>query len=505
MKKGLVTILIYFMALVIVGLVGLQYFFIRVSYEEKSEIYSQHIYSAMQKATQRLNSRQSVIMAYEKLNREKSDSIKPVDPTMFSFTYPDGTSVNIEFNAKYGTGNFMHENLGPQHYNPDRKNNLMGMEDYFSEMLKYNRSTLYSMMEKIETEISIRNIPLSQRYSSTALYNILSQELQNQGITGEFKYAVLREDNIHPHLKSPDFKSSDITEAYKVSLQPNAIFRQPEFLAVSIPDQRKLIMDSISMQITLSVIFVLMILITFFITTYVILRQKRLSEMKNDFISNMTHELKTPIATIRLAADSLLNPKVLKNEKMRNQFTGIISQETHRLNAQVEKVLEVSSLDRGDIRMNLQKHDIHDIVKNASDNLDLTLKQQNGILNLDLQASHYHYLVDKEHMTNVISNLIDNGIKYSGEQAPEITIQTYNKNKWLYIAVKDKGIGMDSATVSRIFDKFYRAGSGNVHNVKGFGLGLHYVKEIINAHKGLIDVKSTPGKGSTFIIKLLKT
>ncbi|MFP4663508.1 MAG: sensor histidine kinase [Bacteroidales bacterium] len=505
MKKGLVTILIYFMALVIVGLVGLQYFFIRVSYEEKDEVYRQHIYSALLKTAQRLNNRQSVMMVYEELNRKDSDSIKPVDPTMFSFTYPDGTSVNIEFDKHLGPGGFMKDELGPEHYNPNNVNDVIRMEQYFSSMLQSNRGKLYSLLEKIESEISIKNIPLSKRYSNSALQSILNQELKNQGIQGSFTYAILQGKRIHPHLKSSDFKKSDITDSYTTRLQPNAFFSEPEYLAVNIPDQRKLILDSISMQITLSVIFVLMILITFFISTYVILRQKRLSEMKNDFISNMTHELKTPIATIRLAADSLLSPKILNNEKTRDQFTDIIKQETRRLNSQVEKVLEVSSLDRGDIKMNLQMHDIHDIIADAARNMELTLKQSGGSLTLDLRAENHTYLVDKEHMTNVVVNLIDNSIKYSGEDSPELHIETYNKNKWLYIAVKDQGIGMDSTTVSRIFDKFYRANSGNIHDVKGFGLGLHYVKEIINAHKGLIDVKSTPGKGSTFIIKLIKS
>ncbi len=505
MKKAVFSILIYFMAIVIVGLIGLQYFFIRISYEEKKEIYDQHIYAALINATNRLNSRQSIMYAYEMLNKNANDSIKPVDPMMFSFKYPDGTSINIEFDRSVRPEHLLNNELDPDEYFIDQQEKIVNMEDYFSEMLKKNKSELFALLEKIEAEINIRDIPFSRRYRKESLEKILSEELINQGITSSFEYALIKNNNIHPHLKSNDFTKSDLPNAYKIRLFPNAIFSKEEYLAVSFPEQNKFILDSISLQITLSVIFVLMILITFFITTYVILRQKKLSEIKNDFISNMTHEFKTPIATIRLAADSLKNPKVKDNSKAREQFTGIISQETHRLNSQVEKVLEISSLDKGEIKINLQKHDIHQIIKDAVNNIKLTLEKHNGNIDLQLIAEHHDYLVDKEHMVNVINNLLDNGIKYSGNKPPQILIKTYNKNKWLYIAVKDNGIGMDNTTISKIFDKFYRANAGNIHNIKGFGLGLHYVKEIINAHKGLIDVKSTPGKGSTFIIKLLKT
>ncbi|MFO7790928.1 MAG: sensor histidine kinase [Bacteroidota bacterium] len=504
MKKAVFTILIYFMVLVIVGLIGLQYFFIRISYNEKQEIYEQHIYAALLKTTNRLNSRQSIMYAYDKLNEDTKDSIMPVDPMMFSLRYSDGTSINIEFDRSARPENFLNNEFRPEDFSSDQQDKLHHMKDYFSKMLKSNKNELYGLLEKFETELNIQNIPLAKRYTKKTLQKILSEELKNQGIDGDFEYALIQGDNIHPHLKSADFTKDNISNAYKTRLMPNAVFSKPEYLAVSFPEQNKLIMDSISLQITLSVIFVLMILITFFITTYVILRQKRLSEMKNDFISNMTHEFKTPIATIRLAADALVNPKILQQKNMRDKFTGIISQETHRLNSQVEKILEISSFDRGELKINAQKHDVHAIIKEAVDDIQLTLQEKKGNIDLQLNANDYNYLVDKEHMINVIKNLLDNSLKYAGEQPPDITIQTYNKKNWLYIAVKDNGIGMDNATISKIFEKFYRANIGNIHNIKGFGLGLHYVKEIINAHKGLIDVKSTPGKGSTFIIKLLK-
>lgn len=498
MKKRAVTGLIYFMALVIVGLIALQYSFLRISYEEKQEIYNQHIYQALQNTTERLKSRQSVMYIYERMNTSAKDSIMPVDPTMLSLSYTDGSQVSIEFQVNNNRSFHQNPNL------PKNNADFDNVEQFFDDMLRQQQSDLASILEEMQHEINLRKQPLSRIYSNQAIQSILSQELKNQGIKQSFEYAIVQNKHIHPNLRSKNFKKANLEDAFKINLQPRAIFNYPEYLYVSIPEQNAILMDSLSMQISLSIIFVLIILITFFVSTYIILRQKRLSEMKSDFISNMTHEFKTPIATIRLAGDSLKNPKVGENEKMRTQFIDIISQETHRLNSQVEKVLEISSLDKGEIQLKLQTHEIHSMVNEVVSTFKLRLESKKGTITTNLTAEQTEYLVDKEHMMNVISNLIDNAIKYS-EDSPVIEVKTYNKNKWIYIAVKDNGIGMDHATLTKVFEKFYRASDVNIHNVKGFGLGLHYVKEIVSAHKGLIDVKSTPGKGSTFTIKLLKT
>ncbi|MDA3912421.1 MAG: ATP-binding protein, partial [Bacteroidales bacterium] len=472
MKKRAVSGLIYFMAIVIVGLIALQYSFIRISYEEKQEIYNQHIYQALQNTTERLKSRQSVMYIYERLNASPQDSIKPVDPTMFSLNYADGSRLNIEFQMR---------NQGPDY--PQSRNqvipgsnvNINNIEQFFDEIMVKQQSDLYQILSKMEHEINLRKQPLSRIYTNHSIQSILSEELKNQGIYQPFDYAIVQNKNIHPSLRSANFSKSDLDDAYKINLQPRAIFNYPELLYIKLPKRKAFLMDSLSMQISLSIIFVLIILITFFISTYIILRQKRLNEMKTDFISNMTHEFKTPIATIRLAGDSLKNDKILSNQKMREQFIGIISQETSRLNNQVEKVLEISSLDRGEMKLKLQNHDIHAMIEEVVKTFDLSLKQRKGKIMTALNAEHTQYLIDKEHMMNVVSNLIDNAIKYS-ESEPDMTITTYNKNKWIYIAVKDHGIGMDQATLTKVFEKFYRASNINIHNVKGFGLGLHYVK-----------------------------
>ncbi len=500
MKKRAVSGLIYFMAIVIVGLIALQYSFIRISYEEKQEIYNQHIYQALQNTTERLKLRQSVMCIYEHLNASPQDSIMPVDPTMFSLNYPDGSRLSIEFQMR---NNGYDYSQSRNQVLPGSNVDINNIEQFFDEIMTKQQSDLHQILSKMEHEIDLRKQPLSRLYTNQSIRTILSEELKNQGISQPFEYAIVQNNNIHPSLRSTNFAKSDVDDTYKINLQPRAIFNYPELLYIKLPERNAFLMDSLSMQISLSIIFVLIILITFFISTYIILRQKRVSAMKTDFISNMTHEFKTPIATIRLAGDSLKNDKILSNQKMREQFIGIISQETTRLNNQVEKVLEISSLDKGEIKLKLQNHDIHAMLDEVVKTFDLSIKQESGKIATELKAENTQYLIDKEHMMNVISNLIDNAIKYSKSE-PDITITTYNKNKWIYISVKDRGIGMDQATLTKIFERFYRASDINIHNVKGFGLGLHYVKEIVSAHKGLVDVKSTTGKGSTFTIKLLK-
>jgi len=501
MKKRAVSGLIYFMAIVIVGLIALQYSFIRISYEEKQEIYNQHIYQALQNTTERLKSRQSVMFIYDRLTACPSDSIMPVDPTMLSLNYPDGSRLNIEFQMRNQSSEYPTHDRG---FIPGKESDINSIEQFFDEFMTKQQSELYQIINQMEHEIRLSKQPLSRLYTNHSIQTILSEELKNQGINQPFEYAIIQNNNIHPSLRSTNFSKSDLTDAYKINLRPRTIFNYPELLYIKLPERNAFLMDSLSMQISLSIIFVLIILITFFVSTYIILRQKRLNEMKTDFISNMTHEFKTPIATIRLAGDSLKNDKILSNQKMREQFISIISQETSRLNNQVEKVLEISSLDRGEIKLKLQNHDIHALLKDVIKTFDLSINQRNGKITTEFNAEQTQYLIDKEHIMNVVSNLIDNAIKYS-ETEPAIHIKTYNKNQWIYIAVIDKGIGMDQATLTKVFEKFYRASDINIHNVKGFGLGLHYVKEIVSAHKGLVDAKSTLGKGSTFTIKLLKT
>jgi two-component system phosphate regulon sensor histidine kinase PhoR len=250
-----------------------------------------------------------------------------------------------------------------------------------------------------------------------------------------------------------------------------------------------------------SMLFSLFILATFALSLYFIIRQKKISEMRADFINNMTHEFKTPIATISLAADTISNPRVIKDEESIRHFIGMIKKENSRMNKKVETILQIASLDKKEIEFRFENTSMHTIIEHAIETIDIQVQQRNGKINLMLEASDPVVFGDSEHLSNLVNNLLDNALKYSPE-SPEINIRTENEDNGFVFFVEDKGIGMTKAVQSRIFERFYRQSSGNIHDVKGFGLGLNYARAIIDAHKGSITVFSEPGKGSRFRIFL---
>jgi two-component system phosphate regulon sensor histidine kinase PhoR len=250
-----------------------------------------------------------------------------------------------------------------------------------------------------------------------------------------------------------------------------------------------------------SLFFSLFILSTFALSLYFIVRQKKISEMKSDFINNMTHEFKTPIATISLAADTIINPKIINNDASIRHFISMIKKENNRMNKQVETILQIASLDKKEIEFRFESVSMHNIIKYAIETIDIQVQQRNGKISLNLDATEDMIMGDSEHLTNLVNNLLDNAVKYSPD-SPDICVSSKNIDKGILFSVSDNGIGMTKAVQSKIFERFYRQSSGNVHDVKGFGLGLNYARAIIDAHKGDINVYSEPGKGSRFEIFL---
>lgn len=274
-----------------------------------------------------------------------------------------------------------------------------------------------------------------------------------------------------------------------------------ENLALIVPDFNVQVWESLRWVIAGAVVFMLIIFAAFYITLSALLNQKKLSEIKSDFINNMTHELKTPLATIALAVDAVRNEKVQSNKEKLDYFTGIIKEENVRMNKHVETILQSALMDRQELRLQPVEIDVHLLLHSLVDNYELQLADKQGSVEWKLNAATHIVEADETHFTNMLSNLLDNAIKYSKEQLL-IRISTHSTHKHMVIRIDDNGIGMNKETVKRIFEKFYRAHTGNVHNVKGFGLGMSYVKSVIDAHKGRIKVDSTPGKGSSFIVEI---
>jgi two-component system, OmpR family, phosphate regulon sensor histidine kinase PhoR len=328
----------------------------------------------------------------------------------------------------------------------------------------------------------------------------------------QFGLATLGNDAIAPiERKSPDFEKwyYDTTSYYSVthyisspSGSAGENMASDEVIILVIP-LKKLVFNDLRPNIIMGVLFTLVIISAFALTVYTMLRQKKLSEIKNDFINNMTHEFKTPIATISLAVDALKNPKVIGNPEKLTYFSSIIKEENQRMNRQVETILKSALMDRQEIQLNKKPLHVHQIIEDVADNFILRLQEKGGDMEIHLDAEHDLIDGDEVHINNLVNNLLDNAVKYSKENVPpHINLSTSSNAKKFIIRIEDNGIGMTRETVRRIFEKFYRAHTGNLHNVKGFGLGLSYVKTVIEGHDGTIKPESTLGKGSIFTIEL---
>jgi two-component system, OmpR family, phosphate regulon sensor histidine kinase PhoR len=329
----------------------------------------------------------------------------------------------------------------------------------------------------------------------------LSQTLAYTGIQTPYEYAIIKNGNVQDGTFKKSQKSDFLKSKYMVRLFPDNIIRQDLILSVIFPERTNYVLGSMVWILGGSMIFSLFILATFALSLYFLIRQKKISEMKSDFINNMTHEFKTPIATISLAADTITNSRVINDENSIRHFIGMIKKENSRMNKKVEAILQIASLDKKEIEFRYENTSIHTIIEHVLETIEIQVHQRNGKINLNLNAEVPLIYGDTEHLTNLVNNLLDNAIKYSPDLL-EITISTKNNEKGIILSVEDKGIGMTKAVQSKIFERFYRQSSGNVHDVKGFGLGLNYARSIIEAHRGNITVYSEPGKGSRFEIFL---
>jgi two-component system, OmpR family, phosphate regulon sensor histidine kinase PhoR len=280
-----------------------------------------------------------------------------------------------------------------------------------------------------------------------------------------------------------------------------------DFMSYIIPNFKTIVLKSLYPVILGSVLFTILILVAFWLTFRTMIKQKKLSEIKTDFINNMTHEFKTPIATIGLAVDMINNQKVQQNPEKITYFGNIIKQENKRMNKHVEIILQAAAMDKQEFELDKKVLNMHDIINKTLENFTLILQEKNATLNVNLLAKQDTCIGDATHIANMFNNLVDNAIKYSKDLGIDITVSTQSTNKHFIFKIEDKGIGMSRETLNRIFEKFYRAHTGNIHNVKGFGLGLSYVKKIVTAHNGHIRADSAQGKGSTFMLEfpLVKT
>ncbi|MBP6811566.1 MAG: HAMP domain-containing histidine kinase [Saprospiraceae bacterium] len=485
MNAKRIRLIIGLMSLALIGLIGLQVYWIGWNIRLNEVQFDKNVFEALNKVASRLQYYE-IMRVEEAFNASRRQSSSEANR-------------NIREAAKYLENGYDTRKIAQKDSIP----NPVGEGASFEENI--NRWEYRMVLQLVDAK------PLAERMSLDLLNRSVREEIESRGIKSAYQYGVYSTVRNSYVIVNDHFVVEDngpqvshggaptlFNSPYKVPLFTQDI-ESPGYLSLYFPDRTRLVLGSVLGMLFLSIIFTGIILFCFWYTIQVIYRQKQLSEMKTDFINNMTHEFKTPIATISLAADSISSPMVVNNPDKIKRFVDIIRQENRRMNSQVERVLQVALIDKKDFELSIGEVNMHEVIQQAVDNFSLQVEKREGKLRVDFQAEKPVIEGDSTHLASIIHNLLDNANKYSPEK-PDIIISTRNVPMGLEITVQDHGQGISKEARKNIFDKFYRVHTGDLHDVKGFGLGLSYVKAIMTAHKGLVDVKSELGKGSSFVL-----
>ncbi len=396
-------------------------------------------------------------------------------------------------------------------YGPMRKPVLPESEDdvvWYVDSMKQAQNMNLQWLEKRADMVNeifeeIVNVDLYgqlDEIDTVALDSLLQQQLKDKGIGAEYAYGIF-DPFMNAFYLEGEAENMDgiLASEHKVNLTPGNVFSPPKFLSIFFPNQSKYLLRTMWLLLTISAMFILVIIFSFSFTVSTIIRQKKVSEIKNDFINNMTHELKTPISTISLACQALSDPDIKMREGIVENYINVIADENKRLAMVVENVLRTAVMDKGELKLTIVNINMNEVVNQVLQNMNIQLERRGGSFITDLQATNTLVEADKVHLTNVVFNLVDNALKYT-EKIPVIKVGTRNEAQGIVVFVEDNGIGISKENQKKIFDKLYRVPTGNIHNVKGFGLGLSYVKAIVEKHNGWIKVKSELNKGSRFEI-----
>ena len=522
MNKLFFRLLIVLMSLSLIGIILVQVYWFDKSFENNEDQFKYHVKQVLGNVANKLQKNEQYSY-YEMYNRLK-DSIGKIpqksDFLEFGYYQRDSrtnetiiysNSINSE---DYGiSASFFDKKLDSlklKNYTAKRKTEIYNddidkssLKQKITPDIKIEKSGRLDLLDNAQYEIVYKDIaavkPIQERVTNEMIQKLLFEELNEYGVKTPFEFNVYS-NGLATKIKSERFRYEK-KSTYSIPIFIDNDGNNKYQLLLTFPQKKKFLFSELIGICILSIIFTLIIIIAYASALNQLIKQRQISLIKTDFINNMTHEFKTPIATINLALDAIKNPKIIDDKEKVLRYLQMIKDENKRMHAQVENVLRISKLEKKELDINKESANIHDIIEDAIEHVNLIVDDRNGTITTHFDANRTSVLLNDVHFTNVIVNILDNAIKYSPEK-PVIDIYTENVKDFVIVKIKDQGSGMSKVAQKRIFEKFYREHTGDLHNVKGHGLGLAYVKRIIEDHNSQIFVESEKGKGSTFIIKV---
>ncbi len=466
-QKGFIFIIVL-ITIALIGLMVIQSYWIKNAITVKEANFVRSVNEAVSNVVYKLEKLEAANRLQSQMDfmQQRQKWLQSIDSINQSFI--DGSSANSD----------------PWAYNRFMQKSILAQEVLESMMYDYS------------------NTPVEKRIHITILDSLISSELAFKGINTVFEFGIFSPvRNFMPIQKTGKYPKELLNEGFSFALFPSDMFSSPDYLMVFFPQEKRFLITQLWGTLSISIVFIIIIILSFAYTVITILKQKKISELKNDFINNMTHEFKTPISTISLACEALGDKDIIKSESLYDSYINVINEENRRLGGMAERILQSATLEKGQIILKYEEVNVHDVINESIKNIQLQVEKKGGKISTDFKADSFILNVDKVHFTNVIFNLLDNANKYT-PVSPEIKITTENSYSGILISVQDNGMGISKANQKKIFEKLYRVPTGNIHNVKGFGLGLSYVKAIVERHGGKISLESEINKGTNFIIYL---
>jgi two-component system phosphate regulon sensor histidine kinase PhoR len=518
MGKKMFVFIIFLMTVSLIGIIIVQIFWISNAIEIRKNQFTNEVNFALAKTSDRIYKKDFIDFTAQYMDFfDTKEFAKKVDFSKFVYEQINTTTnETFRFSSSNVIENMYYKGLDDFHKNDSllvaavtSKMDVYKVRNYTNDfeldkVSDVEKITFYNSLteiDKLNIEDTYHNKsePINNRLSKELVLDILSEELKNRGVDVQFQYGVVSQGKL-TGIRSNYFKIEK-NKSFKTKLFPKDKGTTGHELYVTFLKKENYILSDFGGMLLLSVFFTIIIMLAFASSLYQLVKQKKISTIKTDFINNMTHEFKTPIATINLALDAIKNPKVIKDAERVNRYVSMIKEENIRMHTQVENVLRISKLDKNQLDLPKEPIDFYELLEEAVSIVDLLLKSKEGTISISSKHKASEGLGNSFHLTNVFVNILENAIKYS-LNAPMIDVFTESSEKYLIVKIKDQGIGMNKSAQKQAFEKFYREQKGDVHDVKGHGLGLSYVKEIVSQHEGTVDVESVKGKGSTFIVKL---